>query len=242
MASSHLKAGGDEPGAKTFELLTLENPGITKPRYAVWGRVRYANVDGEGYLETWNCFPGGERYYSRTRLSAGPMASLRGSSNWRDFVLPYYMDQDTRRPDKLVVNLVLPGRGTVWVGPLRLVQYDLNEDPCAAPGEWWGERTAGVVGGLCGVTLGILGALIGCLTSTGRGRAAVLGGMKGMIAVGGASLVVGVAAVLLGQPYHVYYLLLLSGFLAAGLPLVLLSTCRKRFEEMELRKIAAMDA
>src|SRR5262245_39901377 len=54
-----------EPGVPS-RLLTIERPKITSARYALRGRVRYEGVEGEGYLEMWNQFPNGGRFFSRS--------------------------------------------------------------------------------------------------------------------------------------------------------------------------------
>ena len=68
-----LKVENAQGQRRTEAVLTLEGPGISSARYAIRGQVRY---DG--------------RYFSRTLGAAGPMKSLKGSSDWRPFVLPFY--------------------------------------------------------------------------------------------------------------------------------------------------------
>ena len=52
-------------------------------------------------------------------------------------------------------------------------------------------------------------------------------------------LIFGVVVQLFKQPYVVYYLPLLFGFMGTLLPACLYRKVRKRFEENELRKMAA---
>ncbi|MHC4984826.1 MAG: hypothetical protein ACYTFO_01590 [Planctomycetota bacterium] len=56
------------------------------------------------------------------------------------------------------------------------------------------------------------------------------------------SLVTGVVALICSQPYHVYYPLVLGGGLLVIIPLSLLRTLRRRYAQIELRKMSAMDA
>jgi len=58
-------------------LAEIANPGITKDRYVVRGRVRYRGVIGEGYLEMWNLFGDGGRYFTRTLAMPGPSRRSR---------------------------------------------------------------------------------------------------------------------------------------------------------------------
>lgn len=225
----------------TITVLDVPDPNITKPRYAIRGQVRYEAVEGKGYLEMWNHFPAGKPHFSRTLAASGPMQSIEGSSDWRPFVLPFFIGS-AERPQKLVVNVVLPGKGRVWLGPLSLVQYEQNEDPLAAPSQWWTDRQGGSFSAILGVLFGCLAALIGILSSTGKARGLVLGLMKVMFFVGVASLVLAVVALVLSQPHAVYYPPLLLGILMTILPIALIRSVRKRYEQIELRKMKAMDA
>ena len=168
----------------TFPVWVLESPGITLSRYAIRGKVSYQGVEGEGYLEMWNVFPDGGEYFSRTVEASGPLKSLAGQSDWRPFALPFFITEGTDRPERLVVNIVLPGDGVVTLGPLQLVQYASNESPLAQEGQWWGDRSAGLVGGILGSLLGCLGGLSGWLGSKGWARSFVVGALTALMIFG----------------------------------------------------------
>jgi hypothetical protein len=104
-------------------LLTLEAPPIDGRRWAIEGRVRYERVASPGYLELWNSFGDGSRYFSRTLAESGPMARLDGDSDWRMILLPFDATQATSPLVQLELNAVLPGGGVVELQPLRLIQY-----------------------------------------------------------------------------------------------------------------------
>jgi hypothetical protein len=222
-------------------VLTLDAPGVTGFPYAIAGSVRYEGVRGQGYLEMWSAFPGGGRYFSRT-LGSGLLRPLQGTTGWRPFVLPMFADAGTSPPAGLTLNVVLAGRGTVDLGPLRLVQYGPGEDPLAAPGQWWSERTGGLVGGGLGGTIGLLGAVIGWLTSRGAARGFVLGTTKTLVALGVAVLAAGIVAMLRGQPWAVSYPLNLAGLLTTVIFGALLPSIRRRYDAVELRRMQAADA
>ncbi len=226
----------------TVKLLALRDLGITGTRYAIKGRVRYEDVAGEGCLEMWSCFGGNERYFSKTLLDSGPMQKLEGSSDWRPFVLPFYIRNEHATPERLEMNVLLPGHGTVWLGPLRLVEFGAMEDPMAAPGQWWGERMGGLIGGVLGTLLGCMGGMIGLLTSRGQARSVTFAMLRAMQIIGVVGLVAGVVAVIMSQPYAVWYPMILVGIICPVLGTGLTRTIRKRYDEVELRKMAAMDA
>jgi hypothetical protein len=79
------------------------------------------------------------------------------------------------------------------------------------------------------------------LCGIGRGRGLVTALLVAMAGFGVVCLVLGVAALALGQPYAVYYPLLLTGVIATVLGLALLPVARKRFAEAELRRMQALD-
>jgi hypothetical protein len=76
----------------------------------------------------------------------------------------------------------------------------------------------------------------------GKARRFVIVLTTTLIAVGGLGLIVGLIALIVGQPYAVYYPLLLGGIIltvvcGGNLPVLL-----RRYRQDELRKMAAMDA
>jgi uncharacterized membrane protein YqgA involved in biofilm formation len=80
---------------------------------------------------------------------------------------------------------------------------------------WWSENASiwfGVIGGGGGGAFcGLLGSLIGILVPRGIGRPIIVPLTVLLAAAGVCTLALGIAAVTLGQPYHVYFPLLLTG-------------------------------
>ena len=239
-AFEHLVVSNPASQPRTLRLLTIDAPGVTHSRYAIAGEVRHEGVEGTAYLEMWSAIPGQGSFFTRTLASSGPMKSLTGSAPWRPFLLTFDAT-GAPPPRSLEVNLVLPGRGTVSLGPVRLLRYGEGEDPLAAFGAWWGPRAAGLGGAITGSLIGCLGALVGLLAQRGRGRALALGLLKGMLVMGAAAIALGAVALVRSQPYEVVYPLLLEGVLCGVLGAALLPRLRRRYEELELRKMRALD-
>ena len=225
----------------TLPLVTIERPGIRTARYALRGRMRYERVAAGGYLEMWSYLPEGA-FFSRSLDQSGPMRRLEGSSGWRAFVLPFFNREGGSPPDKLVLNLVMAGAGTVEIGPLELVQFAADENPRAASTAWWSGRHAGILGAIGGSALGILGAAVGWLGSAGRAKGFVLKTLEGIAWLGIGVLLFGAVAFLGGQPYEVYYPLVLLGAISAALGFSLPRSLSKRYEDLELRRMQAFDA
>jgi hypothetical protein len=65
--------------------------------------------------------------------------------------------------------------------------------------------------------------------------------MRILVGLGILSVVLGIAALSSGQPYRVYYPLLLGGGITAGVLGSLYRGVRRRFQQIELRKMQAAD-
>src|SRR2546422_6856077 len=69
----------------------------------------------------------------------GPRAALHGESSWRRFELPFDISGASQAPSRLEINLMLPGRGAVWLGPMHLQRATAQAE--AAQGGWWSARS-----------------------------------------------------------------------------------------------------
>jgi hypothetical protein len=225
--------------AKTFNILTMEAPGITEPSYGIRGRVRYDNVQGNGYIEMWNHFSGGKSYFSRTMAPSGPMGLINGSSDWRDFNIGFMVRDASGwlsdRPEKLQFNLMLPGKGTVYISNIQLMQQSPRS---SSVGSWWAAKVAS----FGGVTLGILGFVVGNLARRGRAKRFVMLFLYFATCFGVINLITGVVAIFCSQPYAIYYPLLLLGGISIFVCGLLIIPVKKRYEAIELRKISSMDS
>lgn len=241
-----LKIESTDDQGTTVAIAELKEPGITALRYAITGKVKYENVEAESFVEMWNYFPNGGSYFSRTAGKTGPMKSIEGTSDWRSFSLTFFSEEGTGSPDRLEVNLVLGGRGTVYLSPVQLAQFTEGESPLATgsyalPGAWWSDRTGNLIGCIGGCVIGLLGGLIGTLAGMGKARRLVVGTCVALIVLGAICLVVGLVAVAIRQPYAVCFPLLLIGGLLDVILGASLPTIRRRYEQAELRRMAAMD-
>jgi hypothetical protein len=206
--------------------------------YALIGEVRYENIIGDGYLELLNYYPsksgvGEEAYFSRTLANSGEMGKISGTSTWRRFRLPFNRTGTSHSPTKLDLNLYLPGPGTVYLGKVQLVQYAAG---------WWSERASGWIGGFAGGIGGSLGSLLSLLAAKGRGRAFVIMATRILVGLGIVSTVLGVVALTSGQPYHVWFVLLLLGILLSGILIPRLRGYQKQYADLELRRMSSADA
>lgn len=242
-----LKIANTESVPATINLGIVRNPTVDSAYYGVNGRVRYQDVRQTAYLEMWNHFPGVDgapptQHFSRTLSKSGIMKNLKGSSEWREFRLPFNNSGVEAHPNKLVINLVLPSEGTVWIDSATLKDYPSFSALMARPGEWWSQNYSAWIGGGIGTLFGCWGALIGILAQAGRGRMFIQASVVFNIVVGSACLIAGFVALAMGQPYHIWYPFILIGLLLPGIMLGTRKNLMKQLAAAEERKMAAMDA
>ncbi|MEQ1854146.1 MAG: hypothetical protein ABMA01_21450 [Chthoniobacteraceae bacterium] len=233
----------ENPGGQAMRanILTVEKPRISTAFYAISGEVRYEHVEGDGFLEMWSHFGSDAAYFSRTLGASGPMAGLRGDSGWRVFTLPFDATGAKSTPSRLVINVQLPGQGTVFLRDLRLIQSPGFAALLKQPGAWWPDQTAGWIGGLGGAFLGCLGGLIEWLASRGKMPRFVLNASRILILIGAIAAIAGLISAALRQPYGVWYPLLLIGILCVAIFPFRLRRYQQRYRELELRRMSSLD-
>lgn len=110
---------------------------------------------------------------------------------------------------------------------------------------WWDQTTGIWIGAGVGSLIGLWGTVVGVagglLVPKGHGKGLVFGLLYAGLAVGLVVVVSGLTALVLGQPYHVWYPSTLPGALLLLLSVPFLFIMKARFREVELRKMQAQD-
>ncbi|HTB85393.1 MAG TPA: hypothetical protein VK742_17230 [Candidatus Sulfotelmatobacter sp.] len=158
-----------------------------------------------------------------------------GSSNWTPLTVRAFHKLGGMPPKKLQLELYLQAAGTVYLRPIKLLGIPGSSN-------WWTSQQAGLIGGIGGSLIGCLGAMTGILGSKGRARGLVLATVKVCIALGLILLAGGMTALVLKQPYAVYYPLLLGGFILTIVFSVNLPSIQRRYDELEIRRMTSEDA
>ena len=78
-----------------------------------------SNLEGQAFLEMWAHIAG--RHY----FSKGMNNPIRGKSDWRTLQTPFIF-QKGQEPDKVTLNLVIEGIGTVWIDDITLLKEPLK--------------------------------------------------------------------------------------------------------------------
>ena len=172
------------------------------------------------------------------------MGKLSGTSDWRAFMLPFDSTGGSGSPTRLEINIFLPAQGTVFLGPVKLVEYtgSLASMGIASSNAWWSDRAAGMVGGIGGGVLGCLGGLLGWLAWKGQARRFVVAASWVLIGLGVALGLAAVVALSEKQRYAVWFPLVLGGVLLLGIIPFRLRKFLKHYKDLELRRMTAIDA
>ena len=126
-------------------------------------------------------------------------------------------------------------------GPKRELPW--GDVPIVNPDEeWWSESQAAWLGGWVGGSVGVLGAVYGVVAGLGLLRRFMLTLTLALTCLGAVSVVAGIAAVVTGQPYHVYFLPLLIGGIVTLLCGANYPALKRRYEQQELQKISTRDS
>jgi hypothetical protein len=109
-----LRIEAEEP--MTIKLFELTNPDVDNAQVIYQARLKTKDVEGDVYLEMWCGFTGKGEFFSR-----GLQNSLSGTTDWVTVQTPFFLKKD-EKPDWIKLNLVIQGKGTVWIDDVHLLK------------------------------------------------------------------------------------------------------------------------
>jgi len=223
-------------------LFELNAPGIAATGYALKGEIAYTGVGGQGYLQLDNHFGEQGTFFTKTLASDGELRSISGDAEWRGFTLPFSAGDGSTvlEPERLTLSVHLPDGGTVRLRNMSLFQYAAGESPFS--GEPNADYVAGMIGGIAGTVVGLWGALVGVLAGRGRARGFVLNSATILLALGVVAFIGGLIGMALQPGSPVYYAMILTGVIVSVVTGLLRRILPKRYEEVEVRRMQALDA
>lgn len=89
-------------------------------RLTYQARVRTEGIQGKVYLEMWCQFTGKGEFFSRDLSSP-----LSGTTDWSTEETPFFLKRG-ENPDNVKINLVIEGKGTVWIDDIHLFKGPLQ--------------------------------------------------------------------------------------------------------------------
>lgn len=109
----------DAAGPTTVQIADVEIPPIDDARLIYRAQLRSRDLEGNAYLEMWCVFPDKGEYFSRAL-----QAPLSGTSEWAAQETPFFL-HNGQVPSRVRLNLVVDGKGTVWIDDVVLVKASL---------------------------------------------------------------------------------------------------------------------
>lgn len=104
----------------TVRLFEVGDIDIENARLIYQAKVRTEGVKGQVYLEMWCHFPGKGEFFSRDLQTP-----LTGTTEWTTEEIPFFLRKG-EKPDNVKLNLVIDGKGTVWIDDIRLLRGPLR--------------------------------------------------------------------------------------------------------------------
>jgi len=103
----------------TICLGEVQDLNVENARLIYRARVKSEKLEGTAFLEMW-CHVGGGQYFSR-----GMNSVVSGTMDWRTLQTPFLL-QPEQSAKKATLNIVINGKGTVWVDDVHFVKEPLN--------------------------------------------------------------------------------------------------------------------
>ncbi|MHC4424926.1 MAG: DUF4190 domain-containing protein [Planctomycetota bacterium] len=110
----------DATGPTNVRLFEIGDLDIENASLIYQAKLRVENVEGEVYLEMWCHFSGKGDFFSK-----GVASPLTGTTDWTTEETPFLLAEG-ENPDNVKLNLVVNGKGTVWIDDIRLLKGPLK--------------------------------------------------------------------------------------------------------------------
>jgi len=106
----------DSQEDQTVRLFEVADPGVEDCMLAYRAAMKSEGLTGRAYLEMWCRLPGQGEFFSR-----GLHQALKRSTDWSSYETPFRLKKG-QRPDLIKLNVVVEGRGKVWVRSVELIE------------------------------------------------------------------------------------------------------------------------
>lgn len=106
--------------SESFKLFEIADLQLEDARLIYRAKVKSEGVTGKAYLEMWVRLPGQGEFFSR-----GLNQPIVGTTGWSDKETPFFLKKG-QQPDLIRLNLVIEGKGTVWIDDIRILKAPLR--------------------------------------------------------------------------------------------------------------------
>ena len=103
----------------TISLGEVEELDVENGQIIYRAKVKSEKLEGTAFLEMW-CHVGGGQYFSR-----GMNSTVTGTMTWKTLQTPFML-QASQTAKKVTLNVVINGRGTIWIDDVQLLKEPLQ--------------------------------------------------------------------------------------------------------------------
>jgi hypothetical protein len=110
----------DSKEDQTIRLFEVEEPRAEQCLITYRAKMKTDSLTGRAFLEMWCRLPGHGEFFSN-----GLNQAAKGTTDWASYEIPFYLKKG-QRPDLMKLNLVVEGRGKVWLRDLQLFKTPMD--------------------------------------------------------------------------------------------------------------------
>jgi hypothetical protein len=109
----------DANGEMTVPLFEVTDVSVDNAILIYQASLQSQNLDGRAFLEMWVRIPGKGEFFSRALDRP-----VTGTVSWMSVATPFFL-QSGQKPDLIRLNLVVQGKGKVWIDDVKLMKAPL---------------------------------------------------------------------------------------------------------------------
>jgi hypothetical protein len=110
----------DSKEEQTVRLFEVQEPQAEQCLLTYRAKLKTDGLSGRAFLEMWCRLPGRGEFFSK-----GLNQAVKGTTDWASYEIPFYLKKG-QRPDLIKLNLVIEGRGKVWLRDVQLHKTPLD--------------------------------------------------------------------------------------------------------------------
>lgn len=105
---------------QTIRLFEVRDPQVEQCLITYRAAMKTDGLAGRAFLEMWCRLPGRGEFFSK-----GLNQAVKGTTDWASYEIPFYLKKG-QRPDLIKLNLVIEGKGKVWMKDIQLLKTPLS--------------------------------------------------------------------------------------------------------------------
>jgi hypothetical protein len=105
---------------QTVRLFEVQDPQAEQCLVTYRATMKTDGLAGRAFLEMWCRLPGRGEFFSK-----GLNQAVQGTTDWASYEIPFFLKKG-QRPDLIKLNLVIEGRGKVWMKDVQLLKTPLS--------------------------------------------------------------------------------------------------------------------